>query len=267
MNDFNKPHLSASSISTFLDCSLKYRFSKIDKFPFEQRSDAMEFGTAIHKVLADFYQSKILGNKLSCKEMHTLFESYWSKAAEDAEDIQYKKGLDYQSYILTGKELLTTYYNNLPEDDFQTLSIEDRFSLHLDELEVPVVGITDLVEMDQDETSILVTDWKTSGKAYSNADIDQSFQLTIYYMAIKRMYPDKEIILKFDTLIKTKVPKFEQYFSIRTEEDEQRAIKKICAVWEGIKKGIFIPNDQSWKCGAGCEFKSYCDKWFKGEIS
>jgi len=37
-------HLSASSIGTYVECSLMYKFAEIDHIPMEQKSDAMEFG-------------------------------------------------------------------------------------------------------------------------------------------------------------------------------------------------------------------------------
>jgi putative RecB family exonuclease len=71
----------------------------------------------------------------------------------------------------------------------------------------------------------------------------------------------REIVLKFDTLIKTKKPKFEQYYTVRGEIDEKRLIRKIKKVWEGISRGVFIPNDTSWKC-PNCHYRQHCDEWF-----
>ncbi|MFC1881529.1 PD-(D/E)XK nuclease family protein, partial [Thermodesulfobacteriota bacterium] len=104
-------------------------------------------------------------------------------------------------------------------------------------------------------------DFKTSARAYSVDEVDKNFQLLIYYMAARANgYADREIILKFDTLIKTKKPRFEQYFTVRSEIDEIRAIKKIQAVWNGIKSGVFVPNDTSWRC-SGCAYKTACDEY------
>ena len=38
------PHLSASSVTTYLDCGLLYKFSKIDHIQPEYVADALEFG-------------------------------------------------------------------------------------------------------------------------------------------------------------------------------------------------------------------------------
>jgi putative RecB family exonuclease len=67
--------------------------------------------------------------------------------------------------------------------------------------------------------------------------------------------------LKLDTLIKTRQPKFEPHYTVRTEDDEKRAVRKIKAVYEGIKNHIYIPNDTSWKCN-GCAYHTYCTEWF-----
>ncbi len=122
----------------------------------------------------------------------------------------------------------------------------------------------DLIEED-DAGTIIITDFKTSGRAYSADEVDQNQQLTLYQMAMKAIgYDKREILLKFDTLIKTKTPKFEQYWTTRSELDEHRLTRKAIKVWDGIQKNVFIPNDTSWKC-KGCAFKQACDEYLEGE--
>jgi len=120
----------------------------------------------------------------------------------------------------------------------------------------------DLIEEDESGT-IIITDFKTSGKAYSKDEVDLNQQLTLYQLALKAMgYHNREILLKFDTLIKTKISKFEQYWTTRSESDEQRLIRKATQVWNGISKGVYIPNDTSWKC-KNCSYAQACNEWFK----
>ena len=47
------PHLSASAVSDYLDCSLLYKLGRVDKIKPAFTPDAMEFGSAIHLVLAE----------------------------------------------------------------------------------------------------------------------------------------------------------------------------------------------------------------------
>ncbi len=81
-------HLSASAILGYVDCSLAYKFGRIDKLPMEFKSDAMEFGTCIHRVLEQFYSAKMIGEKLLLKDVHQIFETTWKGIAADREDIR-----------------------------------------------------------------------------------------------------------------------------------------------------------------------------------
>jgi putative RecB family exonuclease len=223
--------------------------------------DAMEFGSVIHMVLAEYYQAKITGDRLLLKDVHESFKDHWHRVAEGRTDIQYADGKDFHTYLMEGVDLLTTWYSKLPDDNFNVIAIEQAFSFELPGLPVPVIGQLDLLEADESGVVIL-TDWKTSGRAYSIDEVDNNQQLTIYQMAMKKNgFADREILLKFDCLIKTQKPKCESYWTTRSEVDEIRLIKKIQKVWEGINSGIFIPNDTSWRHKT-CPYRKTCDEWF-----
>jgi putative RecB family exonuclease len=257
-----KPHLSASSVNSYIDCSLSYKFSKIDFIPQEFVSDAMIFGSCIHKALEFFHKERAQNNnnRLPLSQLHETFENVWRFEAAENTRIQYKAGNSYENLLNLGKSLLTTYYNNLPDENYKVIGVEVPFSLNIEGLPIPIIGAVDLIEEDESGT-IIITDFKTAAKAYSSTDIDNSFQLTIYNLAFKtNNFSDREIILKFDCLIKTKVAKFEQYYTIRTATEEKMAIKKIMAVYDGICKGVFIPNNNSWKC-SGCAYTKECQEW------
>ena len=258
-----KPHLSASSAIDYIDCGLLYKFGRVDKIKPEFQSDAAELGSAIHLVLAEFCNQRKIGNRLLLKEVHESFEASWRELAEDNTYIQYSEGENFETLLLQGKELLTAWYNKLPENEFKVLGVEEPFILTLPDLYIPIIGYIDLLEEDESGT-IIITDFKTSGRAYSNDETDKNLQLTLYQLAVKgNGYRNREILLKLDCLIKTKTPKFEQFYTLRTEIEERRAIKKIKEVWKGIHQQIFIPNDGHWKC-KNCGFKKHCDEYLEG---
>ena len=157
---------------------------------------------------------------------------------------------------------MAVWYSNLDDNDnYRVLAIEEAFTFDLADIPVPVIGAIDLVEEDEAGT-IIITDHKTAARSYSANDIDRNMQMTIYQMAAKSNgFADREILLRFDCLIKTKKPKFESYYTIRTENDEKRMIKKIQQVWNGISKGVFVPNDSSYR-HKNCQYRQICDKWF-----
>jgi putative RecB family exonuclease len=255
------PHVSISSVNTWIECGLQYRFAKIDKIPIEFKADALEFGTVIHLVLGEYYEAKMVGERMPLKDVHQSFEEHWHRVAEGRTDIKYAKGKDFETLLMEGKDLLTAWYMKLPDDNFKVLAVEEAFSFNLPELPVPIIGAMDLIEEDEVGT-LIITDFKTSGKSYSVSEIDQNQQMTTYQLGAKANgYADREILLRIDCLIKTLKPKFQQYYSVRTEIDEIRLIRKIKQVWEGISKGVFVPNDTSWKC-KNCSYKTACDEWF-----
>lgn len=259
-----QPHLSASSIGEYVECSLLYKFGRIDRLPMEFKSDALEFGTCIHRVLEQFYSAKMIGEKMLLKDVHQVFKTIWKGIAQDRDDIRYSGNNDFKALLMYGNDLLTAWYNKLPEDDFTILGIEEAFSFTLPGIPIPIIGAMDLVEEDNAGT-IIITDFKTSGRAYSKDEVNQNQQLTMYQIAAKNNgYGDREILLRFDTLVKTKVPRLEQYWTTRSELDERRLIKKAAQVWDGITKNVFVANDTSWKC-KGCAYKQACDEYLEGE--
>ena len=260
-----KPHLSASSIGSYIDCGLAYKFAKMDHLPPEFIPDTMTFGTAIHHTLENFYMEKKSHIHLSIKEVHACFDYLWELEAFTNDAIRYSPGKSYFSYLIEGKDLLSAWYDKLPQNDFNVIGTEVGFAFHLTGMTIPIVGFIDLLEEDESGT-LIVTDFKTSARAYGTDEIDNNLQMLVYHLAMKSNgYADREILLKLDCLIKTKTPKFESYYTTRTEEDERRLIRKIQCVWDGISKGVFLPNDTGWKC-KGCLYKTACNNWFiKGE--
>ena len=257
-----RPHLSASSIASYLDCGLQYRFSKVDRIKPEFIPDALVFGTAIHRVLEYFHHQRMQGEKPSILELSRLFEERWEQEAGNNPDIQFKEGKDYDILLQEGKSLIAVYLSTLPENSYTVLALEEPFSFTIPGVNLPIIGAIDMIEQDESGT-IIVTDHKTSSRSYSADEVDKNFQLTLYGMALKSNgYQGREIILRLDCLIKTKKPKFEQYYTVRSPQDESRVVKKVQVAWGGMSQGVYLPNDGSWKC-PGCSFKTHCDQWFQ----
>jgi len=255
-----KPHLSASSIGKFIDCSLLYRFSKIDKLQPEFIPDVLLFGSAIHWAIAHINQGRKVGSLLDLSDVIGCFEERWTSSVEKTPNIKYSKGKDFETLMNEGTGMLSVYFKNGVEDDFKVLSIEEPFSFTIPGLSVPIIGITDCIEEDE-SGAIIITDYKTKAKAYSEKEISSDMQLTLYQMAMKAgEFKDREIMVRFVALIKTKVPKVAQYWAMPTELEERRLAKKAISVWEGISKGVFIPNDGHWKCN-NCGYKTACQEW------
>ncbi|MHB9029768.1 MAG: RecB family exonuclease [Candidatus Latescibacterota bacterium] len=259
----DRPHLSASAIHDYLECGLRYRLARVEKRKPDCVPDSLLFGTVIHRSLKMFHRERMAGNRVEREELLRSFERFWREDAEDRTDLRYGEGKTFENYLALGKELLATYYDEAPRDGFRVIAVEEPFRLAVEGVSAPIIGVIDLVEEDSQGT-IVVSDFKTTSRAFSPEEVNRSMQLTLYGMAVRAGgFSDREILVRFDCLVKTKVPGFRQYYSIRTPEDEARAVRKIRHIWDGIMKGVFIPDDHSWKCPR-CEYRTGCDAWFSG---
>ncbi len=146
------------------------------------------------------------------------------------------------------------------------ISIEEPFQFHVPGVDVPMIGVMDVVEEGEDK-EILITEYKTAAKSYTKQQVDKMLQLTVYYMAAqKNGFHDRNIELKVDALVKTKVPRLESIATTRNELDCRRTTKLIQEVWRGIRSGVFVPNDSSWQC-VRCEYANACRERTNEEVA
>jgi len=257
-----KPHLSYSAINEYIMCGKKYELSRVKNFKPEFEPDNLIFGKAIHKVLADFNQDRMIGNILSIQELKDKFEEYWTGGAKENAAIRYGKNKDFYSHLFVGFDLLKAFHENQTTETNTILAIEEPFKFQIDGLDLLIIGAYDLVEEDEKGT-IIIKDYKTASKTINCNDIDNNLQLTLYQLSAKSNgYAGRDIILKIEAMIKTKTPKVEKYFTQRSEIDEIRSIRKIKSVWEAISHKVFLPSsDGTWMCKT-CQYKTYCDNWF-----
>ncbi|MFC1826287.1 PD-(D/E)XK nuclease family protein, partial [Thermodesulfobacteriota bacterium] len=62
-----------------MECGLLYKLGRIDRIPMETKADALEFGTVIHIVLGEFYEAKMVGDKMTLRDVHFSFQSHWHR--------------------------------------------------------------------------------------------------------------------------------------------------------------------------------------------
>lgn len=153
---------------------------------------------------------------------------------------------------------MTAFHRDMPRDDFRVLDVEMPFSFNIEGVDDPVIGVIDLILIDE-AGSVIVVDHKTSSRAYSKLEIRHHPQLTLYHMAARNSgFEDHEILLRIDCLVKTKTPRFEQFHSNRTANDVRRMEGRIRQVWDAMNREAYVPAPaDSWKCG-GCVFRNHC---------
>ncbi len=114
-----KPHLSHSSINSYMECGLQYKFSKIDKLKPQFISDNLVYGITVHRVLADFHQERLIGKLLSSDDLCDLFGQYWKSAAENKESHKVFKEKQLRQY----SERRKSVNSRLPQASFRKICI------------------------------------------------------------------------------------------------------------------------------------------------
>jgi len=230
----NDLYISNSQIFTYQTCSLKYFYQYVEKRPTESIDIALPFGSAIHSALDLYYRSyKNRKDIPSLAEMTACFEDYVNLEVgnEERTTAFSKKMEDKDSVIAMGKSLLEIFYENINLQDFKVIDVELPLSatLYTEEgqsTDFKLVGIVDLI-LQNKAGDMLIVDNKTAAKSMVQSLADDNYQMTAYsYLLATNKYipPTASVECRFDVLVKTKKPRFQQVHTIRTKEDRKRLV-------------------------------------------
>jgi putative RecB family exonuclease len=234
----------------------------MDKIRSKSVADALVFGKAIHAVLERFYNSLMIGVVTPVDALVDLWELTWKEHAENRNEIHWKRGNSFETGLLSGKSLLEAFAKKLEVVDTAIIGVEEAFSFSVDGLDIPIIGVFDLV-LEDSSGIVTIVDHKTRAKAMPSRDANESLQASIYALAAKiNGFRFNDLLLRFDCLIKTKEPKFEQVYTTRSELEIFQVARLIKQVWAGIQAEVWLPNLGSWKC-SGCGYKQACQDWMQ----
>src|SRR5438093_13427331 len=91
-------------------------------------------------------------------------------------------------------------------------------------LDVSLVGIVDLIESD-DEGNLIIAELKTSSKRYADSQGENQLDGLIYAYAMNQLgfrTTNAETLIRYDVLVKTKSPAFQQIYFNKSPQDYGR---------------------------------------------
>lgn len=223
----------------------------------------MIFGKAIHAAAKSYYRClQETGKTLPLADMEQAFETSFSMEIKRSDvKIGMKEGQSLDDARTQGAGLLKLFHSEIKPQ--KIVAVELPFSVPVPDLvnggDLPyeLIGFFDLVESDNE--TLLIGELKTSAQKYSSLKLEYDLQPTAYSYAMKQMKTattENSYLIRYDVLVKTKTPNFEQYFVSRTEQDHQRLIQLINQVMSAIEQRIFYRN-LGWQC-SDCQFKTAC---------
>jgi putative RecB family exonuclease len=251
--------LSASQVTAYLACSLKYRFQYVNQIPRPWRVAAMAFGSSVHAAVEWFHQERQAGRSPSPEQVERIFEGDWY--AQNLEPLVFSERESKDGLLEKGKAMLRLYVSEA-EGRPPPLAVEQSFEVALcdpetrEPLGIRFRGFVDLVEEDG-----TVVDLKTAGRSLEAGGLERHLQLSCYALAVLHL-TGQIPKLRLDLLYKTAKPRLERLETSRTAAELAWTAQLIGEVALAIKTEHFFPNP-SWRCQE-CEYFAHCQAW-RGE--
>ena len=255
-----KPHLSASSINTYLTCPRKWKFRYIDKLSGPTGSNLI-FGRAYHAAIEIVLKEKMdKGNELLMPWDDTRFvfhENLNNELDETDGEIKYNKGETPESMHALGETMIKVWYEEIAPT-LKPVAIEEKFVVSLgDDFPYELLGYIDLIE----EGDIIV-DHKTSKKRWAESKPGKELQADVYLLAYYLKFGRAAREVRYDIITKggpRSLPQAQQLSTTRTEPQLRWFIGLFEDVVYSIEKGAFPPDPAGFLCSPDwCEYYAVC---------
>jgi len=228
------PHLSYSQASRYLTCPEQYRLYYLEGLRPKQDPANLVFGKLIHQSLACLFQST--GDPVA------HFQAAWDGMKQ--RKLRYAVRETWEKLNEKGTILLQRFVTEEYSKIGTVHASERPFTLTISSLELPFVGVVDLVADVEGKRTVI--DFKTSSSTYEEHEVALSDQLTAYQLADPTAEQCALLVL-----VKTKEPRIDWYLSHRTGEQLREYLEKLGLVAQQIHDRVFYKRP-----GPHC---SYCD--------
>ena len=230
--------LSYSSISTYIECPLKYKLKYVDGLK-EKPRPYLSFGSSLHLALEYMYSFK--PSPPSLEEVLKYYEDNWISEG-------YASSEEEEGYFSYGKRILTEYYNRHAKDMKPPIAVEHLFNLKVEE--IPVTGFVDRVDRLEGNKAEII-DYKSGKNLFSKSQVEENEQLTFYQWAV-----EESLGIPVAKLTLYHLPSQTPVSVDARSEDRLNELKgKILMVAHLIEKGEFEPRKNRF---CPCDFAEQC---------
>lgn len=206
-------------------------------------------GSAVHKAAQINHQQKMVSHEdMPVDALQDAARDHYVKIVKE-EGVFIPKDEIGATQKLLGDGLdaavrLTKLYRESLAPTITPILVEEKLSLTMPELSLPVEGIVDVLD-----EAFWLPDFKTADKSKRQEDADNSFQLTIYAALVNRKvgrWPSK---ISLEVLVNNKEPKHQHLETKRGPADFAALIPRIDIMLAQMNAGLFPPCDPgAWIC-------------------
>ena len=232
--------LSASDLSLYLTCPLKYKFARVFGIPQEPTIN-QRFGILFHNVLERFHKEPPENPEEGLRVLNQLFEAGWRRTGFGSSD-------DELQFRDRAREALRLYWERERESEGEPVWLEKKFDFKVGDHHVR--GRVDRVDRLPDGDYELI-DYKT-GERKSEEDLDSDLQLALYRMAAREAWGiEASTGSYYYVLDAEKVP------APTRPDDAERVERTVLQVGEGILSQDFEPRPSPTVC-SWCDYRLIC---------
>ncbi|HVD39545.1 MAG TPA: ATP-dependent DNA helicase [Solirubrobacterales bacterium] len=232
--------LSASDLSLYLTCPLKYKFARVFGIPQEPTIN-QRFGILFHNVLERFHKEPPENPGEGLAVLNRLFEQGWRRTGFGSSD-------DELQFRDRAREALRLYWERERESEGEPVWLEKKFDFKVGDHHVR--GRVDRVDRLPDGDYELI-DYKT-GERKSEEDLNDDLQLALYRMAAREAWGiEASTGSYYYVLDAEKVP------APTRPDDAERVERTVLQVGEGILSQDFEPRPSPSVC-SWCDYRLIC---------
>jgi DNA helicase-2/ATP-dependent DNA helicase PcrA len=232
--------LSASDLSLYLTCPLKYKFARVFGIPQEPTIN-QRFGILVHNVLERFHKDPPEEPEEGLRRLTRLFETGWHRTGFGSSD-------DELQYRDRGREALRLYWEREQVAEGEPVWLEKKFDFKVGEHHVR--GRVDRVDRLPDGDFELI-DYKT-GERKTAAELENDLQLALYRLAAREAWDVEAAFGSYYYVLDAdKVP------APTRSDDAERVERTVLQVGEGIIGQDFEPRPSPAVC-SWCDYRLIC---------
>ena len=248
--------MNVTALNNYLKCPLQFYFNNLVRVP-SGKSEATEFGSAVHEALQRLFQQMQENERFPPKEQFIhYFEKYMQRHRENFTKAQYNRRMEYGGVVLSN--YYDTYIN-----EWNKIVVVERTIKNVVVNGVPLKGKLDKIEFNGKAANVV--DYKTGdierakekllppNDKYPNGG--DYWRQAVFYKILVDNYDQKNwqvISSEFDFIEPDKKKEYQKVKLTITPEDITTVTHQITTVWEKIQQRDFYTGcgkpDCQW-CG------------------
>jgi DNA helicase-2/ATP-dependent DNA helicase PcrA len=234
--------LSASDLTLYLTCPLKYKFARVFGIPQEPTIN-QRFGILIHQVLERFHKERERGDRSEdgLRRLMRLFEAGWRRSGFGTSD-------DELQFRDRAREAMRAYWEREREGEGEPVWLERGFDFSIGPHHLR--GRVDRVDRLPGGDYELI-DYKT-GERKSKEALENDLQLALYRLAAREAWKLESASGSYYYVLDADKVEVEA-----APDDAERVERTVLSVGEGIMGQDFQPRPSPAVC-SWCDYRLIC---------